>query len=88
MKESNLQAILAILVTIGFFGLVGVIAFHSVPVESKDVVNILCGTFATSWGGCMGYFFGSSSSSKNKDFLLFNSKPVEPNVNPIQHEEK
>ena len=51
-----------------FFAMLLVLAFHEIPASNKDLFNVLLGVLGTSWGGSIiGYFFGSSSSSKAKD---------------------
>lgn len=61
-------SILAIGVTVGFFGLLYAFAFHSINVQAKDMVEIMIGSLGTGFTMMLGYYFGSSrgSSEKNK----------------------
>lgn len=69
LKE-NLPLVLAILVTICFFSLMIILAFHEVPEKSLSILNILMGSLGTSWGSVINYYFGSSSGSAKKTELL------------------
>ena len=51
-------------VMVGFFGLLGLLAFHSFPNKTKDVLLILIGALAVGWKDVMGYYFGSSAGSE------------------------
>lgn len=65
------------LITLGFFGLLAMMLFHVIPDENKTVLTLMTGSLGTAWVSCIGYFYGSSASSKRKDELLFNSTPTE-----------
>jgi len=64
---------LAISVTAGFFAVLFTLLFIDMPQASHDVMLMLLGALVPSWGQIIGYFFGSSASSANKD----NNKPKE-----------
>ncbi len=61
---------LAIMVTLGFFGVLTFMMLKDVPTSSKDVLNIMLGSLGTAWIQVMSYYFGSSQGSHNKDVLL------------------
>lgn len=63
-------AILAYTVTAGFFGLLWLLAFHSVPQQSERILDVMVGALGTAWIGVMTYYFGSSSGSAEKTQLL------------------
>lgn len=67
--------ILAYGVTAGFFGVLAVIMFCTVPSSSRDVLNIMLGSLGTAWTGVIAYYFGSSSGSDRKTELLAGSDP-------------
>jgi hypothetical protein len=69
-------AVLAYAVTAGFFALLGLLAFRGVPEANASAVNILLGALGTAWITAMTYYFGSSSGSKTKDAMLFQSMPA------------
>lgn len=62
--------ILAFVVTLGFFGVLAVLMFYSVPAASRDVLNIMLGSLGTAWTGVVAYYFGSSIGSDRKTELL------------------
>ncbi len=62
--SKNVLYILALGVTLGFFGLLGYMLKYDVPAENKDILNIMLGSLGTAWISIVGYFFGSSAGSK------------------------
>lgn len=52
---------LALLVTAGFFGLLGMMLYHKVPPESQSILNIMVGSLGTGWSLILSYFFGTSA---------------------------
>lgn len=68
--KDRIPAILAIGVTVGFFGLLFFLLRHSPPAESKDVLNIMLGSLGTAWVSIVAYYFGSSAGSAAKNELL------------------
>ena len=72
--KSWIPPILAIGITIGFFGIMyGMMSGH---VQSSEALMILLGSLGTSWTGVISFYFGSSASSQAKDQLLHQSTPV------------
>jgi len=61
--------ILAATVTVGYFGTLFWMLNNGVPRESEVLVYML-GVLGTTWGMIMGYFFGSSSGSQEKNGML------------------
>jgi hypothetical protein len=59
--------LLAIAVTLGFFGLLSYMLKWDVPKENKDMLNIMLGSLGTAWVSIVGFYFGSSKSSQAKD---------------------
>jgi hypothetical protein len=59
--------VLAYGVTLGFFGLLGYMLKYDVPPANKDILNIMLGALGGAWVSIIGYYFGSSASSKAKD---------------------
>jgi hypothetical protein len=68
-------AILAILVTTGFFGVLGTMLFGVWHPSDNNALLILLGSLGTSWGAIVNFYFGSSAGSARKDELLAQSKP-------------
>ncbi|MBA4357964.1 MAG: hypothetical protein C0405_09600 [Desulfovibrio sp.] len=66
-RETTLRdwvpAVLAVSVTVGFFGLLGWLMKESPPAGSKDILNIMLGALGAAWGSIVAYYFGSSAGS-------------------------
>jgi len=72
--KSRLPPTLAILVTLGFFGILASLMLGYAT--KSDELMIMLGSLSTAWTGIMGFYFGSSVGSQNKDKLLYNSTPL------------
>ena len=68
---------LGLILTAGFFGLLFVLCFHTVPDPNLAMLNIVLGSLGTAWIGAMAYFFGSSRGSQTKDWMLYQSQPAD-----------
>ncbi len=55
--------VLAIVLTVGFFGLLGWLVSHEPPVGSRDILNIMLGALGAGWGTMVSYFYGSSKGA-------------------------
>ena len=77
--KSMIPAILAILVTFGFFGIL--IGLMTKSFATSEALMIMLGSLGTAWTGIIAYYFGSSAGSQAKDAMLHNSTPQrnEPN---------
>jgi hypothetical protein len=73
--RSWVPPVLAITVTVGFFGIL--LALMYGQVAKTDEVMIMLGSLGTAWTGVMAFYFGSSASSQNKDALLHQSTPIQ-----------
>ena len=65
--------VLAYGVTIGFFGILAIYTYGTVPEMNTSVLNIMLGSLGTAWVSIINYYFGSSIGSQRKTELL--SKP-------------
>ena len=72
--KSYIPGLLAIGVTIGFFGILYSL-MAGLAVKSDELM-IMLGSLGTAWTGIVGFYFGSSASSQAKDVLLHQSTPV------------
>ena len=72
--KSIVPAILAIGVTIGFFGIL--IGLMTDNVTKSDALLLMLGSLGTAWTAIVSFYFGSSASSQNKDDLLHRSTPI------------
>ena len=58
------------LVVIGFFALLIALVYTSVPDQNKDLLNLTVGALIGSFATVVGYFFGSSAGSAEKNQML------------------
>jgi len=70
--HSKMPAILTIMVTLGFFGVLWLLFSHP---ELKDnaTVMVMVGQLSAVWAGCVTFYTGTTFSSANKNNLLANS---------------
>jgi hypothetical protein len=71
--RSYLPPILAVLVTLGFFGILLSLMYGAVA--KTEEVMIMLGSLGTAWTGIIAFYFGSSAGSQAKDRLLQQSIP-------------
>jgi len=74
-KDKHLYAI-AWITILGFYVLVGFLMFKPIPKGSDQVLFILFGSISSGFGLVLGYFFGSSRSSQEKNELMSHMGPV------------
>lgn len=67
--------ILAGLIVIGFFALLTLLLFRTLPEDSSGVIFMLFGALSAAFGAVVQYFFGSSQSSSDKTALLAKREP-------------
>jgi hypothetical protein len=72
-----LPRLLAISVTLGYFGIIAYVLISGLPMNGSEVLLMLLGTLSAGWTGVMAFYFGSSSGSQKKDAMIHNSKPLE-----------
>ncbi len=68
-RDVNLY-VLAWVIVIGFFVLIGVMMFSPIPEANSSATNILFGALISGFTGVIGYFFGSSQSSDMKTKMM------------------
>lgn len=66
--KSFIPPLLAILVTIGFFGILA--ALMTDKVTKSNELMIMLGSLGTAWTGIIAFYFGSSAGSQAKDDLI------------------
>lgn len=71
--RSYIPAILAVTVTVGFFGIL--IGMMTETFKTSDALMLMLGSLGTAWTGIIAFYFGSSAGSQAKDDLLHQSTP-------------
>jgi hypothetical protein len=66
--RSMLPPVLAILVTLGFFGIL--VGMMTKTFATSDALLLMLGSLGTAWTGIIAFYFGSSAGSQAKDTLL------------------
>lgn len=74
MKD-RFQYGLAAFVVGGFFFVLGALIMYAVPADNKDALNIALGALVAGFSAVLGYFFGSSKGSSEKNEILAGKKP-------------
>ena len=72
--RSWIPPVLAVGVTGGFFGILFGLMYGQI--QHAPQIDIMLGSLGTAWTGIIGFYFGSSASSQNKDALLHKSTPT------------
>lgn len=73
--RSKMPAILTCMITLGFFGVLGWMLYDESVVNSPPLL-IMLGSLGTAWTGCCAFWFGTTSSSQQKNQLLAESIPA------------
>ena len=73
--KSAMPAVLTLLITFGFFGVLGWMLYDTTVVDNPPLL-IMLGSLGTAWTGACAFWFGTTSGSKAKTNLLANSAPI------------
>ena len=72
--RSYIPAVLAIAVTLGFFGIL--VGMMTETFKTSEALMLMLGSLGTAWTGIIAFYFGSSAGSQAKDDLLHKSTPT------------
>ena len=72
--RSLIPPVLALLVTVGFFGIL--VGMMTESFKTSEALMLMLGSLGTAWTGIIAFYFGSSAGSQAKDSLLHSSTPV------------
>lgn len=73
--RSFVPPLLAASVTIGFFGILGLMLTGKVDANNPALMMML-GSLGTAWTGIIAYYFGSSAGSQAKTEMLSKAQPI------------
>ena len=62
--------LLAIVITIGFFGILVWMLVMGMPQTGTEALLMMLGALGTAWTGVVNFYYGSSAGSKAKNDLL------------------
>jgi hypothetical protein len=69
-KRDIHMVILAWVIVSGFFVLLGFLAFKGIPEINRDLMNLAVGALLGCFSTVVGYYFGSSKSSSDKNAII------------------
>ena len=73
--RSFVPPLLAASVTVGFFGILGMMLTGRVDANNPALMMML-GSLGTAWTGIIAYYFGSSAGSQAKTEMLSKAQPI------------
>jgi hypothetical protein len=66
--------LLAVVVTVGYFSILGYILQYGVPEKGGDALLLMLGALGAGWASILAYYYGSSSGSAAKNDMLLRAK--------------
>ncbi|HJQ13096.1 MAG TPA: hypothetical protein VJ840_18835 [Gemmatimonadaceae bacterium] len=77
--RSRVAPFLALVVTGGFFTILGFMMLEPIPQAAHDALMLLLGSLSTAWAAIIAYYFGSSAGSDRKTELMAKNGQATPN---------
>lgn len=78
--RSWIPPFLAVALTVGFFGLLALLALHAIPPANESVLVQDAGILGTAWVAMVAYYFGSSAGADRKTEIMANQVAGRRNV--------
>ncbi len=66
-KCEMIQPILAFALVSGLFAATAILMFHPMPDKGEQLISMLIGVLTKSFADVIGYYFGTTQGSKQKD---------------------
>lgn len=79
-QRSIVPAVLSVLVTVGYFGILLGMMAGSLKVADSQALLLMLGSLTTGWGIVMAFWFGTTNDSGRKTDLLAAAPPVAKNL--------
>lgn len=73
---SKIPATLSVLVTVGYFAVLGGMLVGWLQASDSQALLLLLGSLSTAWGMVMAFWFGSTAGSGRKTELLARTEPI------------
>jgi len=70
VTKDKIPAVLALLLTFGFFGVLAMMMLYPIQQGTQGVIEVMLGSLGTAWISVITYYFGSSYGSQIKTQLL------------------
>ena len=77
-QKDYFQYILAGVILALYFSVIVILIFKPMPPENMQALLILLGALSAAVGAIIGYFYGSSKSSAEKNDIIAQMPPVNP----------
>ena len=74
--KDRFMFILGAIIMICFFVVLGLLIFHGMPENNKDVLYLIIGALIGFAGSVVNYFYGSSKGSSDKSEMLNSKKDL------------
>lgn len=74
--HDSTPSIVTYIIIFGFFASVSLLVFYPIPEENSEVFYILLGVLGAEFSRVMGYYYGSNTTSKQKDYTQKNLSEV------------
>lgn len=62
-SKSKIRLTMAIVLVLGFFGLIGVMLFFPIPISNADIIKVLVGFVGGAFVTMVSFYFGDSEGS-------------------------